>query len=292
MLFALMLDAPIFQDQNQLSLDLFMVFLFPFFLALIASVVSLVCTAIVRQKWWISVPLSIVLLGLPLMGYLFTWLAAWVARFFYISTPEDEERTKKFLSMAIVPQTEKPPSELEQIKKMKALLDEGIVTPAEFNLQRQKLLSDIERETAFQNTPRYFSIWQAVAAGALGGFLAGAVLIAINFKRLDKKEQYKSSLLVGALGFMIAVTISAATTMILTSLSAWLIIPVTLVYPILIYLWHNETMQDAISNLVITKQARNESWWLVFGISLVAVVINYLVAIPVLIIIAYFQPAA
>jgi hypothetical protein len=174
---------------------------------------------------------------------------------------------------------------------MKLLLDEGIITQDEFNLQKQKVLSDINSELTIQNAPRYFSIWQATAAAALGGFLAGAVLIAINFKRLDKKEQFKGSLFIGVIGFMIAVTISVSTTMILTSLPIWLIFPVTIVYPILIYLWHNEAMKDTVSILVKTKQAKNESWWLVLGISIVTVVLNYLVAIPVLIIIAYFQPA-
>lgn len=291
MLLVIMTGGPIFQDKSQMSLDIFMVFLFPFFLAIITSVFSLIFTAIARQKWWISIPLSIFLLGLPLVAYIFTWFASWVARLFYISTPEDEERTKKFLSMSIVSKTEKPVSEIEQIKKMKLLLDEGIITQDEFNLQKQKVLSDINSELTIQNAPRYFSIWQATAAAALGGFLAGAVLIAINFKRLDKKEQFKGSLFIGVIGFMIAVTISVSTTMILTSLPIWLIFPVTIVYPILIYLWHNEAMKDTVSILVKTKQAKNESWWLVLGISIVTVVLNYLVAIPVLIIIAYFQPA-
>lgn len=290
MLLVIMIGGPIFQDKSQMSLDIFMVFLFPFFLAIITSIFSLIFTAIARQKWWISVPLSILLLGLPLAAYIFTWFASWVARLFYISTPEDEERTKKFLSMSIVSKAEKPTSDIEQIKKMKLLLDEGIITQDEFNLQKQKILSDINSEVTIQNAPRYFSIWQATIAAALGGFLAGAILIAINFKRLNKKEQFKGSLFAGVIGFMIAVTISTATTMIVTSLPIWLIIPVTIVYPILIYLWHNETMKDEISNLVATKQAKNESWWLVLGISFATIVINYLVAIPVLIIIAYFQP--
>lgn len=290
MLLMIMTGGPIFQDKNQIPIDIFMVFLFPFFLAIITSIFSLIFTAIARQKWWISVPLSIFLLGLPYVAYIFTWLASWVARLFYIPTPEDEERTKKFLSMSIVSKTEKPVSEIEQIKKMKLLLDEGIITQDEFNIQKQKILSDINNEITIQNAPRYFSVWQATAAAALGGFLAGAILIAINFKRLGKNEQFKGSLLVGGIGFMIAVTISTATTMIVTSLPIWLIIPVTIVYPILIYLWHNETMKDTVSVLVKTKQAKNESWWLVLGISLVTIVINYLVAIPVLIIIAYFQP--
>lgn len=292
MILVIMAGGPIFQDKSQMSLEIFMVFLFPFFLAAITSVFSLIFTAIARQKWWISVPLSILLLGLPLAAYIFTWLASWVARLFYISTPEDEERTRKFLSMSIVSKTEKPVSEIEQIKKMKLLLDEGIITQDEFNLQKQKVLSDINSEITIQNTPRYFSIWQATVAAALGGFLAGAILIAINFKRLDKKEQFKGSLLVGVIGFMIAVTISVSTTMLLTSLPIWLIIPVTIVYPILVYLWYNEAMKDTVSTLATTKQAKNESWWLMLGISLVTVVFNYVIAIPVLIILAYFQPAA
>ncbi len=290
MLLVIMTGGPIFQDKSQTSLDIFMVFLFPFFLAIITSIFSLIFTAIARQKWWISVPLSILLLGLPLVAYIFTWFASWVARLFYISTPEDEERTKKFLSMSIVSKAEKPASDVEQIKKMKLLLDEGIISQDEFNLQKQKVLSDINKEITMQNAPRYFSVWQATIAAVVGGFLAGAILIAINFRRLDKKEQFKGSLIVGVIGFMIAVTISTATTMIVTSLPIWLIIPVTIVYPILIYLWHNEAMKDEISNLIATKQAKNESWWLVLGISLVTIVINYIVAISVLIIIAYFQP--
>lgn len=293
MLFVIMINGPIFQDKSQISLDIFMVFLFPFFLALITSVFSLILTAIARQKWWISIPLSILLLGLPLIAYTFTWLASWIARLFYISTPEDEERTKRFLSMSIVSKTEKPiSSEIERMKKIKTLLDEGIVTQAEFDLQKEKVLSDISKEITIKNAPRYFSVWQAVIAAALGGFLAGAILVAINFKRLDKKEQFRGGLIVGAAGFIISMTISAATTMIVTSLPIWLIIPVTIVYPILIYLWHNETMKDEINNLIATKQAKNESWWLVLGISLVVIVINYLAAIPALIIIAYFQTAA
>jgi len=285
-----MAGSPIFQDKSQITLELFTVFIFPFFLAAFTSIFSLILTAIARQKWWISVPLSILLLGLPLAAYIFTWLASWIARLFYISTQEDEERTKKFLSMSIASKIEKPASDVEQIKKMKLLLDEGIISQDEFNLQKEKILSDISKEITIQNAPRYFSVWQATIAAVLGGFLAGAILIAINFKRLDKKEQFKGSLIAGVIGFMIAVTISTATTMIVTSLPIWLIIPVTIVYPILIYLWHNETMKDEIGNLVATKQAKTESWWLVLGISLVTIVINYLVAIPVLIIIAYFQP--
>lgn len=288
-LLGIVAGAPIFQDESHLSLDIFAVFLFPFFLATITGVFSLIFTAIMRQKWWISVPLSILLLGFPLAAYIFTWLASWVARLFYISTPEDEERTKKFLSMSIASPTDKSNIDIEYIKKMKLLLDEGIITQDEFMLQKQKVLSNISKEIETQNVPHYFSIWQAVVAAVLGGFLAGAILIAINFKRLGNKEQFNGSLLAGFIGFIIAVTISVSTTMLVTSLPIWLIIPVTVTYPIFIYLWYNEAMKDTVSALIITKQARNESWWLVLGISLVVVVFNYLVAIPILILLAYFQ---
>ena len=292
MLLVIAAGGPIFQDKSRVYLDVFMVFLFPFFLAAITGIFSIIFTAVVRQKWWVSVPVSILLFGLPVGAYVFTWAVSWIARLFYISTPEDEERTRKFLSMTIAPQNEKPDTEVGQIRKMKLLLDEGIITQDEFAVQKQKVLSKISSEMAAQNTPRFFSIWQATAAAALGGFLAGAVLIGINFKRLGSNNQVKGALLFGFIGFMIAVTISVSTTMLVTGLPYALIIPVTVVYPVVIYLWHNETMKETIGTLIKSKQARSESWWLVLGISFAAVVLHYLVAIPIFILLAYFQPAA
>ncbi|HEX2995108.1 MAG TPA: hypothetical protein VHP14_09790, partial [Anaerolineales bacterium] len=92
--------GPIFQDRSQLFLDIFMAFIFPFLFAAGISIFSLILAAIVRQKWWIAIPVSIFLLGLPLFAYVITWLASWVARIFYIPTPEDTERTRQFLSMS------------------------------------------------------------------------------------------------------------------------------------------------------------------------------------------------
>lgn len=284
--------GPIFQDRSQVGMDFFLAFIFPFFLGVAISIFSLILTAVVRQKWWIAVPASIFLLGLPLAAYVVTWLGSWIARLFYIPTPEDAERTKQFLSMSVSPKEDKPDPDVETIKKMKLLLEEGIITQEEFAAQKQKILSAVSSEATAQSLPRFFSIWQATAAALLGGFLAGAILISMDFKRLGDKDRFKGALVIGIVGFLISILLSAVTMMFIgTDLYPVMIIAVTLVYPIVIYLWHNEALKPTIASLVEAKQARSESWWLVLGVCCLVLVFNYLSVIPAALLLAYFQPA-
>ena len=284
--------GPIFQDKSQVFLDIFMAFIFPFFLGAVISVFSLILTVIVRQKWWISVPASIFLLGTPLFAYVITWLGSWVARLFYIPTPEDAERTKQFLSMSVTPKDTKPDADIENIRKMKLLLDEGIITQDEFAAQKQKVISTLNYAAIAKTLPRYFSIWQTTAAAVLGGFLAGAILISMNFKRLGDKDRFKGALIVGGVGYFVSILLSIFTTVFVTNLNPWLIIPINLVYPIIIYLWHNEAIRQTIAALMEAKQARSESWWVVLGVSFLVIVFYFLSLLPLAIIMTYFLPAA
>ncbi|HEX2997516.1 MAG TPA: SHOCT domain-containing protein [Anaerolineales bacterium] len=288
--------GPIFQDKSQLFLDIFMAFIFPFLFATGVSVFSLILAAIVRQKWWIAVPISIFLLGLPLFAYVITWLASWVARIFYIPTPEDAERTRQFLSMSFGAkedkQESKPDADIENLKKMKRLLEEGLITQEEFDVQKQKVVSTLSREAVIQTLPRYFSIWQTTIAAVLGGFLAGALLIAMDFKRLGDKDKFKGALIVGVVGYFVSILLSIFTTVFFVGIDPRLIIPINLVYPIIIYLWHNETLKPALAPLMDSKQARNESWWMVVGISFLVLVFYFISIFPIAIVVSFFLPAA
>ncbi len=291
MFLAFVSKAPIFQDEHQRSLDIFMVFIFPFILAVIVMVASLILAAILRQKWWIAAPLSILLLGAPLVAYVVVWLASWIARLFYIPTPEDEERTNRFFSMSIVQKAEPPDADIAQIRKMKTLLDEGVITSDEFTLQKQKVFTNINEEITKRNVPRYFSIWQAVAAAAFGGFAAGALLIALNFKKLKREDQFRGSLLIVFIGLIVSATLNVLISTLVSNLPVWFNISLTATYPILIYLWYNETIRNDIGELVAKEQARNESWWLAAGLSLVAFVLLFFTLIPIFALVAYFRPA-
>lgn len=291
MFLAFVSKAPIFQDEHQRSLDIFMVFIFPFILAVIVMVASLILAAILRQKWWIAAPLSILLLGAPLVAYVVVWLASWIARLFYIPTLEDEERTNRFFSMSIIQKAEPPDADIAQIRKMKMLLDEGVITSDEFALQKQKVFTNINEEITKRNVPRYFSIWQAVAAAAFGGFAAGALLIALNFKKLKREDQFRGSLLIVFIGLIVSATLNALISTLVSNLPVWFNISLTATYPILIYLWYNETIRNDIGKLVAKEQARNESWWLAAGLSLVAFVLLFFTLIPIFALVAYFRPA-
>ena len=288
--------GPIFQDKSQLFLDIFMAFIFPFFLAAGISIFSLILTVIVRQKWWIAVPASIFLLGVPLAAYVITWLGSWVARIFYIPTPEDAERTKQFLSMSVSTKEDKkedkPDADIDNLKKMKLLLEEGLITQEEFDVQKQKVISTLSQEAVVQTLPRYFSIWQTTIAAAVGGFLAGAILISMNFKRLGDKDRFKGALLVGGIGYFISVLLSIFTTVFFVGIDPRLIIPINLVYPIIVYLWHKEALKPILAPLVEAKQARNESWWVVAGISFLVLVFYFVSLFPIAIVLSYFLPSA
>lgn len=284
--------APIFQDESSLLLDIFMVFVFPFFIGGLAGLLSLIFTALLRQKWWISVPVSILLLGLPLAAYMTTWIASWIARLFYIATPEDAERTKRFLSMSIAPAEEAVDPEVEKMLRLKRLLDNGIITPDEFEAQRQKVVSAGSVSAAAPARPRYFSLWQVVVAAILGGFLAGAALIAINFRRLNHKDQYTGALIVCLVGYFASILISAFAAVVVAGFNPWLIMLIPMVYPVIVYLWHNEAQQPLLRELLTSGRAKNESWWLTLGISFVALVFSFLGAILMaVILVSLFQPA-
>src|SRR5512138_309433 len=85
-LIVIVTGGPIFHDKSQLFLDIFGAFILPFFFGAGIGVACLILTALARQKWWIAVPASILLLGLPLVAYLVTWLASWIVRLVYIPT--------------------------------------------------------------------------------------------------------------------------------------------------------------------------------------------------------------
>ncbi|HMB22326.1 MAG TPA: hypothetical protein VKP08_05845, partial [Anaerolineales bacterium] len=143
-----------------------------------------------------------------------------------------------------------------------------------------------------QTLPRYFSIWQTTIAAVLGGFLAGALLIAMDFKRLGDKDKFKGALIVGVVGYFVSILLSIFTTVFFVGIDPRLIIPINLVYPIIIYLWHNETLKPVLAPLTGAKQARNESWWVVVGISFLVLVFYFISIFPIAIVVSFFLPAA
>jgi len=295
MLLVLTTGGPIFQDPSQLSMDLFGVFVLPFILAVIVSLSSLILTAVLRQKWWIALPISVILLGAPLVAYIITWIASWIARLFYQPTAEDEERTQRFLSLSVLPsekrtETIRPDDDVESLRKLKLLKDEGILSAEEFETQKQRFMDNLNATQTYQNLPRFFSIWQAAITALFGGFLAGAVMIAINHSRLHAKDHAMASVIFGFIGHLVSLAISASIAIFFTSINPLFVIPVTFVNPIIIYLWYNESQKPTVGQSFSTKQARAESWWMVLGINFLAVIFAYVSLIPIVVLLSIFYP--
>lgn len=295
MLIVLTTGGPIFTDPNQLSMDLFGTFVFPLIMAVIVSLSSLILTAVLRQKWWIALPISVILLGLPLVAYIITWLASWVARLFYQPTPEDEERTRRFLSLSVMPsekrtETVRPDDDVESLRKLKILKDEGILSGEEFETQKQRFMDNLNAAQTYQNLPRFFSIWQAAITALFGGFFAGAVMIAINHSRLRAKDQALASVIFGFIGHLASIAISVSIATLFTTINPLFVIPITFVNPIIIYLWYNESQKPTVGQALGTKQARAESWWMVLGINFLALIFVYASLIPVALVLSIFYP--
>ncbi len=279
----------IFVEESERNFDLFMVFVFPFFIGAFVSVFSIISTAILRQKWWISVPVTLFFLGAPLIGYVILWIGTWIARYFYIPTPEDEIRTKKILDMSITHTEEERDKDILRIKQMKSLLDDEIITKEEFAIQKESLFTNIEKKEKEKELIRFFSIWQATLSTILGGFLSGAVIIAINYKRLRNNEFYKNSLLVGFIGQTGIGILSLLLALFLPDFTV--VYLATLIYPVAIYLWYNETQQKQIPSLRATGEARKESWWLVLGIAFLSFAFHAILSFILWILSSFFYPA-
>ncbi|MCC7117964.1 MAG: SHOCT domain-containing protein [Anaerolineales bacterium] len=260
-------EGNFFEDSKELGLALFTIFILPFIVGAITSAVILLLSLIARQAWWISLPVSIVLLGAPQLAYALVWAASWVARFFYEPTPEDEARTKSFFGMAIVKE-QKIEDETAKLRQMKLLLDDGILTQAEFDAQKNQYLARYEAEQKQDDLPRLFSIWQVALAALLGGLVSGAILMALNYRRLKDNQQMIISFLAGAVGQFLVFVLTGALIYMIPDINSYLLFSINFIYPLILYLWYSETQRTAVNELLFKREAVGASWWLTILIGL------------------------
>lgn len=241
--------STVFRNPDELFVDIFMVFIFPFIVGGTISGISLVLTALIRQKWWVSISAIIVLFGTPILALAFTWIGSLIARAFYLPSDEDKNRVKRFLNMNII--------------------------PADNNEFLNPLLGQEKNESA----TKLFSSIQVVAAALLGGFLGGALLISLNHKRLKETEKAKKSLIITLTGWVIVSALSILLTGFVSLSQNPSILLISLIYPVIIYLWYKKSQKEQIDSLLTSKSAKSSSWLLVAFIGVVVPLIIQVITI-------------
>lgn len=257
------------ESREELPLSIFMVFVFPFIFSAFVSIAVLLLSLIARQRWPISLPVSILFLGAPQIAYLIVWAASWAAHFFYEPTPEDESRTKNFFGLSILPER-KMEDEAARLRQMKTLWDDGIITQEEFNAQKNQYLGAYQAKQKKAEAPRFFSVWQIAIAGILGGIFGGAILIALNYRRLKNNRLALTSFLAGFIGQVIFLALNYALVVVAPDLEFYAIFLVFLIYPIILYIWYAETQKETINELFLRQAAVQASWWLALLIGIAA----------------------
>jgi hypothetical protein len=247
---AMVAGESIFQSMDSLWFDLFMAFLFPLIVGILISSFSIILSVILRQKWWIAVPGTIILLGTPLIAFAITWIGSQIARLFYLATPKDLQLTKRLLKMTIKPRKGYLPGDGEN--------------GAETISQKSYL----------------FSLWQSTIAAIFGGFFGGGLVLSLNFKKMGGKNYFGLALIISLLlQFALVVVITGVSRM-YPHPDFVILIPFMLAIPISIYLLHYELQNEEIELAISTGQVEKESWWSVLGLILISFLFNVLCIFP------------
>jgi hypothetical protein len=266
--------ADVFHSSNNFLLDISNIFISPLIWGMGMSGIAIILTSLVRKKWWIAIPVTIILFGIPLLALAVTWLGTLIASIFYQPTEKDLRRTKIFLNLDTgVTYEKKFEDEIEKLKRTKKMLDENLITQEDYDQQKRNLLLEIEQNETepekYQKVISLFSSTQIVVSAILGGFLGGALLIILNYKRLGNSADAKRSFIVTFYVMFIALVVSITLTGFISPYQNRFIFLLSFIYPAAIYLWHKETQKSEVDSLVSSKSAKIASWFpvIILGIA-------------------------
>jgi hypothetical protein len=245
--------------------DFFMAFVFPLIFGTFLSVIAVSLSNILRQKWWIALFGTILLLGTPLIAWVITWIGKQIARFFYLATPSDLEKTILVLNMKVTPRMEKESAtydseaaRLETLPLVKEVNVESVKAP--------KARSETKKPKP--DLPQFFSLWQCAIASLFGGVFAGGLMLSANYKHLQERRNYIIGIIVSLVGqfalLMLVIGLSYSDS------SAVALIPIVLGISIGVYFWHNELQQEEIEHALESESAKKRSWWVVIGFVVLA----------------------
>ena len=239
--------------------DYFMVFIFPLIFGSFLSVIAVALSNILRQKWWIALFGTIILLGTPLIAWIITWIGKQIARFFYLATPSDLERTILVLNMKVRPRKEK--EGIDQVMDPVAFVEE---LPFE-EVVNEDPFEAVQKEVAVGSTkaksvpPSYFGLWQTTFAALFGGVLAGGIMISLNYKNLKETSNFVIGLAISAIGQFVLMVITVG--LAYSDFYLMTLIPILLAMPICVYLWQRELQNEDIENAISLRAGKRRSWW-------------------------------
>lgn len=136
-------SGTLFDDPSQIGMNIFMVFFFPLIVAPIISGLAMLITRL------ISIPgigcLIIVGLGfiIPLVAFVLVFLGSLITRKLYIGDLEKipDLMPKKTNKNDIEAPKEVNDESVEQLSKLKDLLDKGLITSQDFETKKDEILS-------------------------------------------------------------------------------------------------------------------------------------------------------
>jgi hypothetical protein len=237
--------------------DYFIVFIFPLVFGAFLSVISVALSNILRQKWWFAVLGTIFLLGTPLLAWVITWIGKQIARYFYLATPSDLEKTILVLNMSVQPrnefidQTAEPAPVVEKAPVEPKKITEPLKTP-----QKSIPVAPAPVKSA---KPLYYGLWQTTIAALFGGVLAGGLMISLNYKNLKEKSNYITGLAISIVGQFFLITLNAglaySDTYMITKIS------ILLAVAICVYLWQRELQNEDVEDAISTNKGQKRSWW-------------------------------
>jgi hypothetical protein len=242
--------------------DFFMVFIFPLIFGTFLSVIAVALSNVLRQKWWIALFGTIILLGTPLIAWVITWIGKQIARFIYLATPSDLERTILVLNMKVKPRKE---MEIGNYDFDSVPLMETLALEKEGKTESSKApKTQIEAKKSKHVLPRFYGLWQCGIAALFGGVFAGGLLLSLNYKQFQERRNYIIGIVVSFVGqfalLILLIGLSYSDT------SALAIIPIVLGVFISVILWYSELQQEDIEAVNYAKESEPHSWWMVIGI--------------------------
>ena len=159
MLLAVATGAPLFN--GGLGFALFMIFVFPVFIAALFSGLAMLITAAVQRGSGIAF-LIFLLLGVifPLIAIIWVGIGVTIARRLYILSLADARHAKSVFPQFYGPLFDDPQAvsktsatpmvklatpadHAEALKRLKEMMDLGLITPAEFDTKKAEILSRI-----------------------------------------------------------------------------------------------------------------------------------------------------
>ena len=242
------------------------------------SVISVALSNVLKQDWWIAVPGLLLLLGTPLIGLMITWIGKQIARWFYLATTSDLQRTKLILDMTVKPR--KGIIYPEPVQPDKENGQDVSITPEEIEKKSKKQTAELrekkEKQLVIQAKPalpRFFGLWQCVLAALFGGAFAGGMLLAFNYKHLQERRNYIIGIIISLLGQFALLMLMSSFSYVEAAMPV--LISIVSGISIGVYFWYKELQHEDIKHAIELKKAEKRSWWVVIGF----VVLSWLIIV-------------